>query len=143
MTGRRVREARGEGGWVAVEMPAAICLLLIPIACLVAVLPTWLERQSLARSASREAARTIARADNESRGRHAADTTVGEMADNAGITRTSLRPAYSGSLTRGSRITADVTVDMPIIVIPLIGPIGGFSYTAHDVEAVDQYRSLP
>lgn len=132
-----------EKGSVSVEMPAAICLLLIPIACLIAVLPTWLERQTLARTAARETARSIARANTEEAGLVAANLTVTEMAYNAGIPRSQFRPSYGGSLTRGGQITADVTVDVPLIVVPLIGTIGGFSYTAHHVEEVDQYRSIP
>ena len=112
------RRRRTEEGWVAVEMPVAICLLLIPIACLIAVLPTWLERQSIARTAARESARTIARSNDVESGRTAANRAVAEIAANNGLDPTQLRPTYTGNISRGGQITSDVTVDIPLVIVP-------------------------
>jgi Flp pilus assembly protein TadG len=134
---------RNDDGWVAVEMPAAICLLLIPTVCLVAALPTWMERQTLARTAAREAARTIATSTSTGNGQVTADRTVAEIAENSGVGARHLRPRYEGALQRGGTITASVSVDIPAVVVPLIGSVGGFTYTARHTENVDRYRSLP
>lgn len=97
------RRHRTENGWVAVEMPAAICLLLIPTVCLVAALPTWMERQTLARSAAREAARTIATSTSTGNGEATADRTVAEMAENAAVGASHLRPATRARCSAAGR----------------------------------------
>lgn len=134
---------RTEAGYAAVELTLAIGMLLIPIACLVLTLPTWVERQTVARTASREAARQLAGAPTWGAGVTQADRTVDEITDNNGLNRADVRSGYQGSHTRGGTVTAQVTIDIPAVNLPLFGPTGGFSYTATHNETVDSYRSRP
>ena len=48
-----------------------------------------------------------------------------------------------GSLERGEEVRAEVTVDLPGVVVPFVGVVGGGSWTAVHVERVDDFRSLP
>ncbi|HUH06478.1 MAG TPA: hypothetical protein VML96_01605 [Egibacteraceae bacterium] len=121
-------------------------VLVLPVAMLVLVFPTWIERQSAARLAAQEAARAVVLADDCADGRRSAALLVEEIAANHeladGLTLT--QPAgCAGELARGAIVTATVTVQMPLTAIPLIGRAGGFSWTVSHSERVDQYRSLP
>jgi len=139
MTRRRPTQA----GYAAIELVLAVGMLLIPVACLVLTLPTWVERQTVARTAAREAARQLAGAPTWSAGMSQADRTVSEITDNNGLAPGDMRAGYQGSLARGSTVTARVTIDIPAVNLPLFGPTGGFSYTASHDELVDRYRSQP
>jgi hypothetical protein len=54
---RRLRRKQNEKGFVTVEFVAGVGFLILPTMLLVTVFPTWWERVSMARVASREAAR--------------------------------------------------------------------------------------
>lgn len=137
----RGRANRGQGGFAGLELTLAVGFLLIPVACLVLTLPTWVERQTVARTAAREAARQLATAPSWSTGVAQADQAVAEIADNNGLNRNGVHAGYQGSLTRGSTVTVRVTVDIPAVNLPLFGATGGFAYTATHDETVDAYRS--
>ncbi len=142
MTRRHPKQGT-EAGYAAVELTLAVGMLLIPVACLVLTLPTWVERQTVARTAAREAARQLATAPTWGAGVTQADRTVDEITVNNGLDRADVRSGYRGSLTRGGTVTVQVTIDIPTVNLPLFGPTGGFSYTATHNETVDTYRSRP
>jgi hypothetical protein len=145
MTAWQRRARRSESGFVAVELVLGISLLVLPVALLVVTLPGWSERQSTARSIAREVARDAARGgtcDLDGVRRLAAT-----MAENLGLrvedVAVHLDCAAGSALDAGTDLSAEITVRMPAVQIPLIGAVGGWDWTARHREPVDRYGSAP
>ncbi len=134
---------RSERGAVAIELPAAIGLLLLPLALLVITIPTWPERQTVARSAASEAARTAVLASSWEEGIDAGADVVGLAAQNYGLDPADLTVSWQGAFGRGESITATVTVRMPALVVPGLTTVDPWTWSASHTERVDDYRSLP
>jgi hypothetical protein len=134
-----------EHGFVALELAVGIGLLVLPVACLVVTLPTWSERQTTARAIAREVGRTTATAGVCDRAE--AEATTREMAANLGLGPGDVSVALDcrpgARLARGGTVTARVTVQVPAVALPGIGPAGAWSWTAAHTEPVDPYRSFP
>jgi hypothetical protein len=130
-------------GTAVIETPVAIVLLLVPMALLVITLPTWPERQTVARAAASQTARTAVLADTWEEAMAAGQDTVRRTATNYGLNPGDFVLRWSGSLIRGGAVTARVTVHMPALTIPGLGRIGSWSWTASHTETVDRYRSIP
>jgi hypothetical protein len=136
----------GDGGYVAAEFTMGVCVILLPVTMIVLALPVWSERQAMAQRAANESAREMALAASSASGLAAAERVVAEVAANYGIARNDVRgPNLSagGGLAGGSTVVSQVTVRMPVMVIPLIGRVGSWSWTAVHAERVDDYRSFP
>ncbi len=131
-----------ERGAVAVELPAAIGLLLLPLALLVITIPTWPERQTVARSAASEAARTAVLASSWEEGIDAGADVVALAAQNYGLDQADLTVSWEGAFGRGESITATVTVRMPALVVPGLTTVDPWTWSASHTERVDDYRSL-
>lgn len=134
--------APGEHGFVTLEFVLGLALLVLPVALIVLTMPTWFARQDVARLAAQEAARTAAVTESASHGTAMAR----EIAANNGLDpQRQMTVAFdpSSSYAPGGVVIADVTVRMPVTVIPGIGSLGAFSWTASYREAVDTYRSAP
>ncbi|MGH2732609.1 MAG: hypothetical protein ACRDJG_06700 [Actinomycetota bacterium] len=131
---------RREAGYIALELALGVALLLFPVALLVIALPTWSERKSMAELVAREAARIAAVSLSLDQGRNAGRQVVEnhgvDMGDVSGPTFTP-----DSSLARGGRVTAEVTVRVPLIAIPGIAEAASFAWTTSHTERVDQYRS--
>ncbi|CAN5806260.1 MAG: hypothetical protein M3425_07045 [Actinomycetota bacterium] len=132
-----------EQGSVAVELSLGIGLLVLPMALLVLLLPTWLERQSMARVAAQEAARSVVVAADPQQAGTIASQVVTRIAVNYGLPAEAITVRISGGLDRGQVVTATVSVDMPATNFPGLTEVGGFSYTTAHREVIDPYRSLP
>lgn len=134
-----------ERGFAAVELAAGVAFLVVPVAVLVASLPVWFDRQSTARLAAREAARTVTLSGWCDAG--AAAEAVTRAAQDAGLGReavTSSLDCVDGTpLRRDAPVTAKVRVTMPALVVPLVGSVGGFEWTAAHVERADPYGGRP
>jgi len=139
----RPRRGSSEQGYVAAELALGVGLLVFPVAMLVLTLPTWSERQSVARAIAREAARTVAVGGtcDEGTARAVGATMAGNLGMRDGVD-VALDCAPGQRLRRGESVTARVTVRMPAVDIPGIGAVGAWSWTAHHSEPVDQYRSF-
>jgi hypothetical protein len=133
--------AAGDRGYVSLEFALGLALLVLPVALLVLALPTWFARQELGRLAAQQAAREAVISESPGRGEQAA----AEIAANGGLApgRVTVRYAGSSSFAPGGLVTVAVTVPIPAAVIPGIGTVGSFSWTATFSERVDQYRSAP
>jgi hypothetical protein len=138
-----VPRLRRQEGYVALELALGLGVLVLPLTVMVLTFPTWVERQSLARSASQEAARTVVLADSWDQGVSEATALVRQMAANDGLPSTEVSVAFSGALARGSSVTASVLVTVPGASLPLIGSVGAWSVSSSDTEQVDLYRSFP
>lgn len=139
------RDARHpEAGFAPVELVLWAGLIVLPTLILVASLPTWWERQSLARLAAQEAARTVALADDWDHGVAGAVQVVAELATNHQVPASDLAiTGLAGSLDRGASVSATVTVAVPAMTVPFIIEVPGFTLTATHTELVDPYRSRP
>jgi hypothetical protein len=136
----------GQAGFIAAEFALGVCVIVVPVALLVVALPTWPERQSMAQRAANESAREVVLADSWSAGTSAARAVVEQVAANYGVPLDQVRgPDFSagGGLAAGQTVVARVTVRLPALVIPLVGQVGGWSWTAVHAERVDDYRSFP
>ena len=128
--------ARGEEGFAGAEYAAGVGMLVM--AAVVALsLATWVERQSLARLAAREAARASAvEADL------GAGAALGaEIAANHGVDPADLAVSVGGSTERGGVVVAQATVRLPALSLPFLADVAEVSWTATHAEAVDSYRS--
>lgn len=142
VTLRSMRRALdGERGYVGLEFALAVGLLIFPVTILVVSLPTWVERQSAARVAAQEAAREVVLADSWSEGTELGSAVAQQTATNHGVGHVDV--AFSGALERGGEVVARVTVEMPALVVPAVGRVGAWSWTAVHTEQVDLYRSFP
>ena len=136
---------RSEGGFVAIEFALGLGLLVIPVALVVLTLPGWSERQATARAVSREVARQAARegiCDVS-----VARATAASMAVNLGVPSRDLvvdLACVAGSvLPPGGDVEARVTVAMPAVLLPGIGAVGAWSWTARHREPIDRYAAAP
>lgn len=138
----RARQRERERGFVSVELVLGLALLVLPVALIVLTVPTWLARQSLARLAAQQAARTAVVTLSPDQGVEAAR---GVVADAGVDARRDLTVAYRAGSTfaRGGVVTVDVSVTTPAVTIPFVGSAGSFGLTASFSEPVDAYRSGP
>lgn len=143
MTPPTRRRPAGSRGSAPLELVLAVGLLLVPLACLVLVLPTWVERQSMARLAAREAARTVALAASWDAGAQAAADAARRIAGAHGVTPEEIDVALGGNLEPGASVVATVTVTMPAVVVPGVASLGAWSWSTAHAEPVDTYRSWP
>ena len=136
---------RGERGFVAIELAAGAALLVFPVALLVASLPGWFDRQSVARQAARDAARAVV-LDGTCRAEVASDA-VDRIAAGAGLAPHELRvdlDCVDGAvLERDHAVTARVTIEMPAVAVPIIGSVRAGRWTTAHAEPVDPYGSRP
>ena len=134
---------RSEAGFVATELVAGVALLVLPVALLVLTFPRWSERQTTARVIAREVARRSARDGVCDRG-GASDLAV-TMARNLGVAprdvRVDLACSDGTGLAPGSDVEVRVTVAMPAVQVPGVGPVGAWSWTVSHREPVDRYAA--
>lgn len=128
-----------QDGAVPVEFAAAVGLLLFPVLVFVMTIAPVVERRNVAGRAAAEAARAFAVADDAGSGAAAAQSIVDQIDANHPFDLT-LR--LTGDLDRGSVITAEVQVGMPVVVFPGVASIEIAEYTATHREDVDLFRSL-
>jgi len=110
---------------------------------MVLVFPTWTERQSMARLAAQEAARTVVLADDFAAGSAAGTGLAQEIAANHDLAGAIQAVEFSGSLERGATVEVTVRVTIPVPAIPFFGSGGAISWSVRHAEQVDAYRSFP
>lgn len=139
----RLRDLRrDERGSAVLEWPLASLLLLIPVAIMVVLLPTWSERQTVARDAATTAAREAVLAPTPEEALAVGNAAALRTAENFGLDPDDVSVSWAGDLSRGGSVTATVTVRMPAIVVPGWGGVEGWSWSASHTERVDDYRSI-
>lgn len=134
--------AQRDVGAAAIEMPLAVGLLLLPIALVVMLVPQWPERQTVARSAAKEAATLYANAPSAAVGAERAEAAVAQAANNHGLPPAAMTVTLSENWCRACTVTAAVVVEIPAIAVPLAGTVGAFTYTATSSARIDDYRSI-
>jgi hypothetical protein len=132
---------RREGGHVAIEFALSIGLLLLPVVMLVAAVPSWVEREHAATVAAREAV-SAAVAAYPADGRDDAQAEVEQTLANYGIPAGAAVVRFDrDDVRRGGMVSVRVTIDMPAVVVPGIGTIDGFHWSAVQSRRIDDYRS--
>jgi hypothetical protein len=135
-----------QAGFIASEFVLGVCVIILPVTLLVLALPTWSERQAMAQRAANESAREVVLADSWSAGVSAARAAVDRVAGNYDVPIGDVRgPGFTAGrgLAGGQTVLSRVTVRMPVMVVPLVGRVGSWSWTAVHAERVDDYRSFP
>jgi hypothetical protein len=131
---------RAGTGFVAVELVAAVALLLLPTIVLVASLPVWSARRHAATVVAREAARTAAAHWPDPPG-VAVDAVVASEAADYGVPADELAVAVHLDDTRSGQANARVTILMPTVSLPLIGTVASWHFTTTYAVRIDDYRS--
>jgi hypothetical protein len=137
----RSRDRGDRGSTGAAELPFGF-LWIVAVAMVVFTLASWAEQHSAARAAADEAARAVVTAETWDAGVERAHEVVDEIASSYGLDPGDLSLQVSGSLTRGSTVTAHVTTSVGAVSLPMGVEVGALHYTASHSEPVDQYRSL-
>lgn len=136
---------RGERGFVVVELVAGIACLVLPVALLVLALPSWAERQSVARVVAREVGRTVARDGRCATGE--ASRLASVIAANHGVSgqdvTVTLGCAPGALLPPGGSVVVSATVREPGLRVPGIGRVAEWSFTSRHSEPVDRYAAAP
>ncbi|HLV90658.1 MAG: hypothetical protein J5I28_01180 [Acidimicrobiales bacterium] len=138
-------------GHAALELALGVGLLMLPVAIVVLAFGPWSERNVLAEAAAAEGARAVAIDLDQRQG----EALVARMAEGHGLGTDRVRvgwcgarPAFIGgatgtcSLERGSLVTLEVEIWVPLVVTPW-GSVGGLWLSADHSEPIDLYRSLP
>ncbi len=115
-----------------------VALILVPATALLVTVPVWIERQAAARDAAANAARAAVV--------QAEPAVVGSMVSGTeqawGLAPGTL--AWSARGEPGGRagtFTVEVTVELPAVNLPLLGPIGAVDWTTSHSEPVPVHRS--
>lgn len=130
-----------ERGSAGLELVLGACLLLLPTLMLVSVLPVWSERQVVAASVAREAARAFVLAPSASEGDRAARRMADQIARDHGHPPGAYSLRLSGGWRRGGSVTAQVRTIVPALRVPLIGRVGRLVISVEHTEQRDPYRS--
>lgn len=141
---RRVISEQTGAAYAAVEMILVLGLILLPTIAGIAQLPRWVDAKSTADLAAQEAARQMVLADTWEEGEAAGDSVAVAVVGNRGFDVGALTAVdYSGTLERGATVTVTVTLQVPPIVLPGFGPVGGtISLSRSATERVDDYRQI-
>lgn len=134
---------RGERGEAAaLELMLVVGLLLLPALIGIAQIPRWVDAKSTGELAAQEAARRMALAADPDTGVAAATALARTIVTNHGWPASTLRGVeLEGSLAPGSAVTARVTLEVPAIVVPLVGRVGGgMARSWEHTEIVDDFR---
>jgi hypothetical protein len=139
-----------EHGHAAVEFGLAVGLLLLPVAMAVMAFGPWSERRVFAEAAAAEAARAAVIELSVEPGA----LVLADMAVNHGLGGGLVRLGWCGetpaenagdgsacSFERGTEVTAEVLVWVPLVATPW-GDVGGLWVGAVHSEPIDLYRSL-
>jgi Flp pilus assembly protein TadG len=144
MTGRRAdsigpnERERGIVGldWLIV-LPLVIGVVLVMVA-----LPKWPERQSGARAAAAEAARSAVLAERPDQVDAIARSVATEVLSNYNVPADAYSVQVDGELERGTRITVTVAMKLPVIKVPFGPDLAARTFVASATEDVESYREI-
>ena len=123
---------RHERGSAVIEVPFVLGLIVVPFALLILGMPVWIERMSAADTAAAELARAIVISGDSER----SAAVLGTVEDGYGLAPGSLRRSGATDLTPGGALRVEVAIDLPMLDLPVFGPVGATTYTATHVERV-------
>lgn len=132
---------RHERGSATLELALGLAVLVLPLLMAVATLPQWLDRESVTALAAREAARAFVLAGDQAQAVREAQDVARRIAAAHGVAERDFSVRVSGTLARGAAVTVRTSVRVPLVRVPLLGRVGGFTITRRHQETVDPYRS--
>ncbi|MEZ5342958.1 MAG: hypothetical protein R2706_16395 [Acidimicrobiales bacterium] len=124
----RSTRPRSERGSALFEMPLLVGLIMIPFGLLVITVPTWVERQTAARDAAGEVARSIVVGDVDQA------SILASIERGYELPSGTLRVASGSSYLAGDSVVVVVEVAMPAVDLPLFGSFGHLSWSTEHVE---------
>lgn len=138
-----VWEQRG-AAYAGLEMVLVLGLILLPTLAGIAQLPRWVDAKAAADLAAQEAARHVVLADTMDEGVAGAAAVAEAVVRNRGFDVGSFYAvAITGDLQRGATIEATVTLQVPPVILPGFGPVGGMiTLSRSATERVDDYRQF-
>lgn len=141
---RRILHDQCGAAYAAVEMALVLGLLLLPTLAGIAQLPRWVDAKSTADLAAQEAARQVVLAETIDDGFAAAVSVAEAVVRNRGLDVGALTAVtITGDLERGATIQVTVTLQVPPVILPGFGPVGGtISLSRSAAERVDDYRQF-
>lgn len=140
---RVVTDQRGSA-YAAIEMVLVLGIILLPTLAGIAQLPRWVDAKSTADLAAQEAARQVVLADTLEDGVAAAANVAEAVVRNRGLDVGALSAVVvTGDLVRGASVQVTVTLQVPPVILPGFGPVGGtISLSRSATERVDDYRQF-
>lgn len=142
MTISPAADRQSERGSTVIEFPLAIGLILIPFGMLVLSAPTWVERQTAARDAAAESARSLV-ASGEA-GSIDPMEIIRRVEAGYGLPVGALDPSIPGlELEPGGSVTVAVTVEIPALSLPVFGSVGSVPWTVQHTERIPDYGAQP
>lgn len=136
---RRASRDRGrERGSASVELPFLLGMVVLPFALLVLQLPIWVQRQAAAADAAAEIARSFAVQGDGS----ATDILLRAIETSHGVPAGALHSTAIAEVSPGAPIVVAVTVDIPVLTIPIFGTIGRQAWTATHIERQPDFGSV-
>ena len=141
---RRLARDQVGAAYAGVEMALVLGLILLPTLAGLAQLPRWVDAVSAADLAAQEAARQVVLADSIDAGVAAATSTAEAVLRNRGLDVGALSGlTIAGDLQRGATIQVTITLQVPPIILPGFGPVGGtITLSRSASERVDDYRQF-
>jgi len=141
---QRIASEESGSAYAAVEMVLVLAIIVLPLLSGIAQIPRWVDARSTADLAAQEAVRAMVLADTWDEGRIAAERVVATIADNRGLDVGDIEDvSIVGDLNRGGTVTVTVILQVPPIVLPGVGPIGGeISLSRSASERVDDFREF-
>jgi len=141
---QRIASEESGSAYAAVEMVLVLAIIVLPLLSGIAQIPRWVDARSTADLAAQEAVRAMVLADTWDEGWIAAERVVATIADNRGLDVGDIEDvSIVGDLNRGGTVTVTVTLQVPPIVLPGVGPIGGeISLSRSASERVDDFREF-
>jgi hypothetical protein len=135
-----IHRRTARSGFVAVELVAAVALLLVPTVVLVASIPVWSEQRHAATVIAREAARVAAAGWPAPAGADV-DAVIASEAADYGVPSGDVSATVTVDHARAGQAVARVTVLMPALHLPLIGDAGAWHWSTSYSVRIDDYRS--
>lgn len=132
--------ARSAAGSAPIELVAGVGLLVLPVVLLVLALPAWSEVTTMGRAAAREAARVAATTSEDG---PLADDAAARVAQDHGRPLAAPTEVTFSRSPAGEAVTATVTVEVPALVVPLVGEWRPVTRRISHTEPLDRYRSRP
>ncbi len=137
--------ASTEQGAATMELVAGLAVLLLPVVALLAVLPSWAEAASAAESAAAQAGRAAALGPDAATGVEAGVAAGEQVLANRGVrgeVTVEVEVDDAGAPVRHGVARTTAQVQLPVLHLPVLGPVGGLAVDRTHREPLDPWRGL-
>ncbi|MEL6891396.1 MAG: hypothetical protein AAFP84_07360 [Actinomycetota bacterium] len=137
-----MRRPTDDRGYATAELSLAITFILIPLLVVSLAFAQWPSRRGVATAAAAEGARSAALANDAASAELAMAERVREVTAAAGLDPGEVTARLDGVFAPGEHITVTVTVDLPAVVLPLVGTYAATSESQSATERIEIHRSF-